>query len=237
MKQYNVENFDRFKKDIENEIGKDYYYLVESIARKFNTSNAAAGVFTLEDLIQEGVIGLISALKKVDQNALDSSAHPDKTLKSFLSKRIKGAIRRALNINMSSIKIPEFQLNSLRRNPEENESLVLDFFNSKFVSLDNTIDNEGNTFADIIEDVDDNFKKERLTTELIDLMTKILTPRELVVIVHSFGINAERLPAKQIGDILGLKGKFNQIRVAELKKQALDKLSENLTYSQLVDLV
>lgn len=237
MKQYNSENFDRFKKDIENQIGKEYFYLVESIARKFNTSSAASGVFTLEDLIQEGVIGLLSACEKIDDDLINNSAHPDKTLKSFLSKRIKGAIRRSININMSSIKIPEFKLNELRRNPEENEELLQDFFNSKFLSLDNVIDEEGNTYADLIEDNDDNFKKERLTEKIKELLLEFLSPREFTVIIHSWGIGAARLSAKEIADILELRGTYNQIRVSEIKREAMTKIAENLDYLQVIDLL
>jgi RNA polymerase sigma factor (sigma-70 family) len=237
MKQYNTENFDRFKKDLENQIGKEYFYLVESIARKFNTSSAAAGIFTLEDLIQEGVIGLLSACEKIDDDLINSSAHPDKTLKSFLSKRIKGAIRRSLNINMSSIKIPEFKLNELRNNPEENEDLLQDFFNSKFLSLDNVIDEEGNTYADLIEDDDDNFKKERLTERIKSLLLEFLSPREFTVIIHSLGIGAAKLSAKEIANILELRGTYNQIRVSEIKREAMNKIFENLQYSQVSDLL
>ena len=42
---------------------------------------------------------------------IDESPDVEKTLKSFLSKRIKGAIRRAIDINRGDIKIPEHKLN------------------------------------------------------------------------------------------------------------------------------
>jgi RNA polymerase sigma factor (sigma-70 family) len=237
MKQYNSENFDRFKKDLENKIGKEYFYLVESIARKFNTSSAAAGIFTLEDLIQEGVVGLLSACEKINDDVINSSEFPDKTLKSFLSKRIKGAIRRSLNINRSSIKIPEFKLNDLRNNPEDNEKLLQEYFNGSFLSIDNVADDEGNTYADMIEDTDDNFRKDRLNDKFIEMIKDILTPREFLVLSHSLGLGCVKLQAKEIAVLLGLKGKYNQIRVAEIKKESMDKLFNQLKYSQLIDLL
>ena len=42
------------------------------------------------------------------------SADPEKTIKSFLSKRIKGAITRAIDINRGDIRIPEHKLNEIR---------------------------------------------------------------------------------------------------------------------------
>ena len=38
-----------------------------------------------------------------------------KTLKSFLSKRIKGGIRRAIDKNRGDIRIPEHKLNEIRK--------------------------------------------------------------------------------------------------------------------------
>jgi hypothetical protein len=39
----------------------------------------------------------------------------EKTLKSFFSKRIKGSIRRQIDSNRGSIRIPEHKLNEIRK--------------------------------------------------------------------------------------------------------------------------
>jgi hypothetical protein len=39
-----------------------FWVLVENIARKFSTSDQASGVLSINDLIQEGSIGLIKAV-------------------------------------------------------------------------------------------------------------------------------------------------------------------------------
>jgi len=86
---------------------------------------------SINDLIQEGAYGLTAAVNKIDWNKINDSDDPDKTIKSFLSKRIKGAIRRGIDINRGDVRIPEHKLNEIRNNPED-EALVAMFFNSVF---------------------------------------------------------------------------------------------------------
>jgi DNA-directed RNA polymerase specialized sigma subunit len=109
MKKFNIPNYARFKNDL-NEINLDLYNdrdklivenikLVENIARSFSTMQQASGVLDITDLIQEGTVGLIAAVDKIEWQTIKLSTDPERTLKSFLSKRIKGAIRRAIDIN------------------------------------------------------------------------------------------------------------------------------------------
>ena len=51
----------------------------------------------------------------LDLETLMKSDDQEKTLKSFLSKRIKGAIRRAVDMNRGEIRIPEHKLNEIRK--------------------------------------------------------------------------------------------------------------------------
>ena len=112
MKSYNIQNYIRYKKDVEFAIKKlpnlplnDYTReeltikflpLVENIARKFSTSQQASGVMNIMDMIQSGSLGLVHATRKLDYEKLKESEDIEKTLKSFFSKRIKGSIRRQL---------------------------------------------------------------------------------------------------------------------------------------------
>jgi len=151
MKKYNIQNYVRYKEDLKTSIcnleGKFYdeytrdeliikfMPLVENLARKFSTSQQASGVLSINDLIQEGNSGLVKAVDKIDWLMIDESPDVEKTLKSFLSKRIKGAIRRAIDINRGDIKIPEHKLNEIRKNPDDDKMVSL-FFNSIFTSYD-----------------------------------------------------------------------------------------------------
>ena len=140
MKKYNIQNYVRYKEDVLNSIRlienkqlneytRDeliitFLPLVENIARKFATSQQASGVMDITDLIQEGSKGLINAADKIIWETIVESTDPEKTIKSFLSKRIKGAIRRAIDINRGDIRIPEHKLNEIRKDNGKNEKMV-----------------------------------------------------------------------------------------------------------------
>ena len=143
MKSYSIQNYIRWKKDIELKIRKlpkivdnDYTVwnrdqmiigftpLVENLGRKFSTSQQASGVMTIMDIIQEGNAGLTLAVGKIDYQTLSESEDQEKTIKSFLSKRIRGAIRRAIDINRGDMRIPEHKLNEIRRNFGKDKKMV-----------------------------------------------------------------------------------------------------------------
>ena len=91
--------------------------MVENISRKFSTTQQASGVMSINDLIQEGNLNLVKAIKRIDWTRVTGNQEAkEKTLKSFLSKRIKGGIRRAIDINRGDMRIPEHKLNEIRKN-------------------------------------------------------------------------------------------------------------------------
>ena len=157
MKKYNVPNYVRYKNDVKTSIanleGKmwDEYTrdemivkfmpLVENLARKFSTTQQASGVLSINDLLQIGNEGLIKAVNKLDWEMLNESEDIEKTLKSFFSKRIKGNIRRRIDMQRGDIRIPEHKLNEIRKNPQ-NKVMVAMFFNSVFLSIDAQVTND-----------------------------------------------------------------------------------------------
>ena len=72
--------------------------LVENLGRKFPTSQQASGVLTINDIIQIGAEALTRAVDKLNWEILNESEDIEKTLKSFFSKRIKGSIRRRIDM-------------------------------------------------------------------------------------------------------------------------------------------
>ena len=115
--------------------------LVENLARKFSSTQQASGVLSINDLLQIGNEGLIRAVDKLDWEMLNESEDIEKTLKSFLSKRIKGNIRRRIDMQRGDIRIPEHKLNEIRKNPQD-KAMVAMFFNSVFLSIDAQVLNE-----------------------------------------------------------------------------------------------
>ena len=139
MKKYNVPNYVRYKKDViacqpdeelaledlnERQLCYRFLPLVENIGRKFATTQQASGVMSINDIIQEGNLNLTKAVRRIDWLRLEESDDQSKTLKSFLSKRIKGGIRRAIDKNRGDIRIPEHKLNEIRKDNGKDHRMV-----------------------------------------------------------------------------------------------------------------
>jgi len=248
MKKYNVQNYIRYKEDLKNSMPPkkfyDYYTrdemiikfmpLVENLARKFSTSQQASGVLSINDLIQEGNKGLILAVDRLewDEKLVDS---PDieKTLKSFFSKRIKGAIRRAIDINRGNIKIPEHKLNEIRKSPKD-EKMVAMFFNSIFSSYDEYEDNEENPVYEI-EDKSSSYNLDLLNIYLLSLMKQYLNNLQYDVLRMSYGLDCEKMSANEIANKLNIKVATANVRVSQIKKDAINILIDNVDSSQVID--
>ena len=207
--------------------------LVESLARKFSTAQQASGVMTINDLIQEGNYGLIAAVDRIDWDTVLEAENKEKRLKSFLSKRIRGAIRRGVDSNRGSMRIPEHKLNEIRKDFGEDKRMVSLFFNSVFTSLDAGTVEQQNQAYNIPNHKEYNM--EMLSLYIKSLMLKYLNPKEFQVIRLSYGLDCKKHSAKEIADILGIKGTSSYVRISQLKKQGIDKLIDNVPYSQVVD--
>ena len=250
MKKYNVQNYVRYKKDTEENIKRIPYKkwvdytrnelivlftpLVENLARKFSTSQQASGVMSINDLIQEGNAGLTHAVDRLDKETLVQSEDQEKTLKSFLSKRIKGAIIRGIDINRGDKRIPEHKLNEIRRNFGRDINMVAMFFNSIFLSIDDKPKDEDN-WAYQIPDESEPYNQGLLSIYLQSLLKKHLDWREYEVLRLSYGLDCEKHSATEIARKLDINGSSSYVRVSQLKKQAVDKLIENVDHSQVLD--
>lgn len=257
MKKYNVQNYVRYKKDVKTSIanleGKFYdeytrdeliikfLPLVENLARKFSTSDQASGILSINDLIQIGSEALVKAVNKIDWLVIDESPDVEKTLKSFLSKRVKGAIRRRIDINKGGMRIPEHKLNEIRKNPG-NEDLNKIFITSMFASLDNKHTSKTNTYKnddnEMTYDVPDETKSyniDLMNAYLMGIMKQYLSNAEYEVIRLSYGMDCDKHSAKQIAVKLNITGVSNYVRISEIKKAAIDKLIANVDSSQVID--
>lgn len=247
MKKYNVKNYIRYKEDVKQAIAnvplKDFVDytnkelkviflpLVENIGRKFATSQEASGVMSIMDIIQEGSLQLCKAVDKIDRDKLIESDDVEKTLKSFLAKRIRGGIRREIDRNRGTMRIPEHKLNEMRSTKDE--KMVRMFFNSIFLSYDAKQEDEDMIYQ--IPDKADPYNETLLNAYLMSLLNKHLTTSEVYVLNKSYGLTGEKLPAKQIAEQLGIEGVSAYVRISELKKQAVEKLIDNVDHSQVLD--
>ncbi len=248
MKKYNVKNYVRYKEDVKasqpnvkelteytrEELITKFLPLVENIARKFSTTQQASGVMSINDIIQEGSIGLIKAVDRLDYLTLESSEDQEKTLKSFFSKRIKGSIRRAIDINRGDIRIPEHKMNEIRKNPKD-EKMVSMFFNSIFLSIDDSPYTEDEDMMYQVPDKSEPYNIALMNSYLKSLMLKHLSNNEYEVLRLSYGLDCDKHSAKQIAIKLNIKGASDYVRVSELKKQAVQTLIKNVDPAQVID--
>jgi len=252
MKKYNVQNYIRYKEDVKAsmpdeefdyiELPRDklivkFLPLVENLARKFSTTQQASGVLSINDLLQIGAEGLTKAVDKLDWNMLGESEDIEKTLKSFFSKRIKGAMRRRIDMARGDIRIPEHKLTEIRRNPKD-KAMVAMFFNSIFLSIDAQVTNDDDeNIMYQIPDKSEPYNIQLLNVYLKGLMEKFLDHSEYEVLRLSYGLDCNKHSAVEIAKHLDIKGVSSYVRVSELKKQAVQKLIDNVDHSQVLDIV
>ena len=132
------------------------------------------------------------------------------------------------------MRIPEHKLNEIRKDGGKDKKMVAMFFNSMFLSIDNKpYDDDDMVYQ--IPDNADPYNETLLNTYVMSLLKKHLNPVESMVLNRSYGLTKDKISAQQIADELNIKGVSAYVRVSELKRQAVDKLIENVDHSQVVD--
>tara|TARA_B100000424_G_scaffold192475_1_gene150073 strand:- start:12 stop:776 length:765 start_codon:yes stop_codon:yes gene_type:complete len=252
MRKYNIANYVRYKEDIKAKLEKvkkpvdgdytiltdeeiviNFLPLVETLARKQSTSDQASGVLSINDLLQEGNLGLCAAVNKLDRDTLKKSEDQEKTLKSFISKRIKGAIRRAVDINRGDIRIPEHKLNEIRRNPKD-EKMVAMFFNSVFSSIDANPNQDENMAYQVV-DKSEPYNIGLLNAYLLQLMKKYLNIQQYEVLRLSFGLDCDKHSANEVAAKLDINVSTAHVRISQIKRDAIQVLIDNVDSSQVLD--
>ena len=249
MKKYSIRNYVSYKKDVLSAIKRlpdlplnkysreqlivKFLPLVENIARKFSTSQQASGVMTILDLIQSGSLGLVQAARKIDYEKWEKSDDLEKTIKSFFSKRIKGSIRRQTDKNRGTMRIPEHKINEIRKNFDKDKKMVEMYFNSLFLSIDASPSDEEMAYQ--IPDESEPYNVQMLNAYLMTLLRKHLETKEYEVLRLSYGLDCEKHSANEIAKKLNISGSSSYVRVSQLKKQAVNKLIENVDHSQVID--
>ena len=252
MKKYNILNYIRYKEDLKvsipedkdfqdytrDELIKKFLPLVEAMARKFSTSDQASGILDILDLLQIGSEGLTRAVDKLDWDKMKDEENNwkpqneiEQTLKSFFSKRIKGAIRRRIDMHRGTMRLPEHKLNEIRNSKDK--KMVAMFFNSIFLSIDAQINNED--VFNQIPDKSEPYNIALMNIYLKGLMKKHLSDSEYEVLRLSYGLDCDKHSAKEIAKELNITGASNYVRVSELKKQAVEKLIDSVDHSQVLD--
>ena len=108
------------------------------------------------------------------------------------------------------------------------------FFNSIYLSIDAGNRDDDDLFMQI-EDKSEPYNKDFLNVYLMSLLKQHLTDKEYHVLRLSYGLDCDKNSAKEIAKKLNIEGSGAYVRVSQLKKQAVDKLIENVDHSQVID--
>jgi len=252
MKYYNKTNYTRYKNDLDtsiaciegkfwNEYSKEELIIkfmpyAEDIAKSFSTAEKISGILSIEDLIQEANMGLVYAIHRLDFDVMNHNDDLEKQIKGFISKRIKGSVRRAIDAHRGDIRIPEYKLTEIRKDNGKDDKLVQMFFNSMFFSIDDKIDGSGEASFEV-EDKYEQYNISFLNKYILSLMRKYLSDKEYNVLRLSYGLDCDKLPAKKIAELLDIKGTADFVRVSQIKRDAIGKLINNVDPEDVLDFI
>ncbi len=231
-----------------NKIVEANLRFVVKIAKKYQNQG-----LPLDDLINEGNIGLMTALDKFD---VDKGYH----FISYAVWWIRQSIMKAINEKSRAVRLPLNRSNELLQIQKANKNLMhikgeepsvemladetnldveivktLVSVSKDIVSLDVPVfkDNETSSVGDYVEsDIDSPDKQvmSGLMREDINEAISQLSDKEKDIIEHRFGLNNKsQMSLKQIGEIYSL----TKERIRQIEKRALQKMNNTEVYKSL----
>ena len=206
------------REKIESELLVGNLRFVITVAKQYQNQG-----LDLSDLIAEGNLGLMKAIKNFDW-------HKDLRFISYAVWWVKQSIIQSLNDNARTIRLPVNVVQDLHKAKKEiaitGKELELKFSSlPSMIDLDMTINDEGDTLVDMIANPnalapDAGFNtKDMLKNKLISLLN-VLDEREKVIIEDYFGLSGTPRTLEDIGGDFGL----TKERVRQIKERALRRL-------------
>lgn len=235
MKSYNKDNYLRHKSDINSvsiPLTKETNFrdmsreeliycllpVVYDASSKFSMDELAIGRLTIEDIIQEGYIGLIESVDLLDLEKVMLADNPEGYIRYYVYKRVWGSIRRATINNRGTMRVSEYGFNKAIKNKDKD--MAKKFFDAIFDSLDDN--NNQIQVEDKIIEYDINF----VSKYLFSLINKYLDVDEIKVLDLSYGLNGIKKTMPEIASQIGIDIKGHYKKITEIKKGAINKLHE-----------
>jgi RNA polymerase primary sigma factor len=226
--------------------------LVVSIAKAYRNCG-----IPLEDLVQEGAIGLMTAADRYDHTR-------GYRFSTYATQWIRQAIGRAVDNKSKSIRIPAHVSESLRKMEKIRESLrrelgtepsndqlatACEFPLRKVLALQRTIqdplslempvgDEDSTTLGALLRDDDAADPQESILRterkEQIQHLLDLLDSREQTIMRYRYGLDGDGAhPLQQIGETLNL----SRERVRQIEAQAMRKLRQHMRNPQLKEML
>jgi RNA polymerase primary sigma factor len=214
---------------------------VISVAKQFQGQG-----LSVDDLINEGNLGLIRAAQKFDvskgfrfisyavwwirQAMMQAIVEQSKIIRTPMGKHLTyNKINKAFQLLEQEYQ-REPELDAVAKQADVSEEMVTEYLSSilKMVSTDTRLSDDGeNSLSDILEDKDQLLPDEILMreniTQSIDTMIVQLNDRERDIINSYFGLNGEEpCTLEEIGNKYGL----TRERVRQIKERGLQKMKQ-----------
>lgn len=236
MKHFSRENLSRHKEDIksiehyslidvrENIGNRDLLVLKYSdipglAAMGLPKSEKYSGILNLEDMIQEGYLELMSAVEDIDEDLVNSSSNPSKSVKSYLFIRVKNAVKRFINQNRSMIRLPEPVIENINKSGGRDYKTAQLFFNTilnKIKEPDKVLEHDDYQFSFMVKYIN-------------GFIDKYLDADESKAIRMYYGFDGVCYAKSVIAAKLGIED------VGGLLYAAIDKLSTNIDKQFIVN--
>lgn len=209
------------KEKIERELVEGNLRFVITIAKQYQNQG-----LDLADLISEGNLGLIKAIKSFDWTK-------DNRFISYAVWWVRQSILQSLNENARTIRLPVNIVQELQREKKRVDDGILEMSDKlstlpSIVYLDTSINEDGDSLLDVV--VDENTPLPdtvfNTTDELNKRVTTILSTlsyRERTIIEDYFGLFGQAKTLEEIGEDFNL----TKERVRQIKEQALRKIRNN----------
>ena len=81
------------------------------------------------------------------------------------------------------------------------------------------------------------YNEEMFNIYLKSLLKRYLNNKEYEVLRLSYGLDCPKHSAKQIAEKLNIRGQSAYVRVSQLKKQAVERLKQNVKHSEVLDYI
>jgi DNA-directed RNA polymerase specialized sigma subunit len=108
------------------------------------------------------------------------------------------------------------------------------FFNSIFSSIDEPINDDEDGYYQV-PDRSEPYNIDLLNKYLLSIMKTHLTDKEYDVLRMSYGLDCNKMSAKEIALTLNIDIISGFVRVSQIKREAIEKLIDNVPPNQVLD--